>query len=200
MTGGVLFQSVAEMATIWDLQFRFIYFSHTQWENGEIENVCKRTWETRIFLWKNSELIFSSSGGSCHLCLQTGHCKKHNVYAGASQTNFYETEFEHLQIYIRETKFAHLNIYKSIPVKRNLSGSERTPPAETSEDKMDGKKGRQVPESPASEHSLMIFRNKKKQTNSSHIIVRKSIFFSCITNPISPLQTIGQSMELELLP
>ena len=43
VTGGVLFQSVAEMATIWDLQFRFIYFSHTQWENGEIENVCKRT-------------------------------------------------------------------------------------------------------------------------------------------------------------
>ena len=43
VTGGVLFQSVAEMATIWDLLFRFIYFSHTQWENGEIENVCKRT-------------------------------------------------------------------------------------------------------------------------------------------------------------
>ena len=41
MTGGVLFQSVAEMATIWDLQFRFIYFSHTHWENGEIENFVR---------------------------------------------------------------------------------------------------------------------------------------------------------------
>ena len=92
-------------------------------------------------------MIFFSSGGSCHLCLQTGHCKKHDVYADASQINFGETELE------------HLNIYKSIPVKRNLSGSERTPPAETSEDKMDGKKGRQVPESLASEHSLVILGN-----------------------------------------
>ena len=69
---------------------------------------CKRTWETRIFPWKNSELIFFSSGGSCHLCLQTGHCKKHDVYADASQINFGETELE------------HLNIYKSIFVKQNL--------------------------------------------------------------------------------
>ena len=152
------------MAKIWVLTFRFIYFSHTQWENREIENVCKRTWETRIFLWKNSELIFSSFGGSCHLCLQTGHCKKTWCLCGGPANQFWWDgirTFEHLQIYIRETKFGHLNIYKSIPVKRNLSGSERTPPAETSEDKMDGKKGRQVPESLASEHSLVILRNEK---------------------------------------
>ena len=105
-------------------------------------------------------MIFFSSGGSCHLCLQTGHCKKHDVYADASQINFGETELEHLNIYKSIfVKHGHLNIYKSIPVKRNLSGSERTPPAETSEDKMDGKKGRQVPESLASEHSLVILRN-----------------------------------------
>ena len=126
MTGGVLFQSVAEMATIWDLQFRFIYFSHTQWENGEIENVCKRTWETRIFLWKNSELIFSSSGGSCHLCLQTGHCKKNIMFMRGPRksifvkrnlniwtfTNLYSWNkictFEYLQIHSCETEFERI--------------------------------------------------------------------------------------------
>ena len=128
--------------------------------------------------------------------------KKH-VYAGASYINFYETEFE------------HLNIYKSIFVKQNLhiwifrnpflwneiwadlKGLHLLKLLRTRWMERRGDRFRNLQHLNILWWSLEI---KKKQTNSSHIFVRKLTFFSYITNPISPLQTIGQSMELELLP
>ena len=161
---------------------------------------CKRTWETRIFPWKNSELIFFSSGGSCHLCLQTGHCKKHDVYADASQINFGETELE------------HLNIYKSIFVKQNLDIWTFTNPFLWNGIWADLKElhllkllrtrwmERRGDRFRNHQHLNILWWSWEIKTDNFFTYVCKKINLFYITNPISPLQTIGQSMELELLP
>ena len=127
--------------------------------------------------------------------------KKHNVYAGASQINLCETEFE------------HLNIYKSIFVKQNLHIWIFTNPFLWNGIWADLK----------GLHLLKLLRTRWMERrgdrfrNHQHLnilwwsweiktdkfftyLCKKINLFSYITNPISPLQTIGQSMELELLP
>ena len=96
------------MAKIWVLTFRFIYFSHTQWENGEIENFVRELEKLGFSLEKTQSWSFFLLVVVAIFACKRDIVKKHDVYAEAPQINFGETELE------------HLNIYKSIFVKQNL--------------------------------------------------------------------------------